>query len=121
MVTTATPRSAVDDLDEQEDDWPSQAADAIERAVGSVRDKTTGPLLKLAKGVVYGTFAALVGVTALVIAVIGAIHALDNYLPDSVFGERHMWAVHLIVGLVFVVSGGILWSRRRASEQTSAH
>ena len=120
MVSTASPRSAFNGRDEQEDDWPTQAADAIERVVGTVRDRTTGPLLKFAKAIVYGTFAVLVGLAVLVLAIVGGVHALDNYLPESVFGERHMWAVHLILGLIFVIAGGILWSRRRASEQTSA-
>jgi hypothetical protein len=120
MVTTATPRSAYNGEDEQEDDWPSQAADAIERVVGTVRDRTTGPLLKIVKGVVYGTFAALMAFTAVVLAIIGAVKALNYYLPESVFGENHMWAVYLILGLAFVLVGGVLWVRRRAPEQTSA-
>ncbi len=95
-----------------ERDWPAQAADAIERAVGSVRDKTTGPALTVARGVVYGTFAILVGTACLVVFIIAAVRLLDSYLPDAVFGEDHMWAAYLILGLVFVVPGGVLWSRR---------
>jgi hypothetical protein len=119
MVSTAAPRSSYDDPDSQEDDWPTQAADAIERVVGSVRDKTTGPALTVAKAIVYGTFAGLVGVAALVLFVIAAVRLLDSYLPDAVFGESHTWAAHLILGLLFVVVGGVLWLRRRAPEQTS--
>lgn len=95
-----------------ERDWPAQAADTIERVVGSVRDKTTGPALTVARGVVYGTFAALVGTACLVVLVIMAIRLLDSYLPDAVFGEDHMWAAYLILGVVFVVTGGVLWGRR---------
>jgi hypothetical protein len=120
MVTTTTPRSAFEGRDEPDDDWPSQAADTIERVVGTVRDRTTGPLLKIAKTIVYGTFAVLVGLAALVVAVIGAVRALNSYLPDQVFGDEHMWAAYLIMGLIFVLAGGVLWSRRRAPEQTSA-
>jgi hypothetical protein len=97
-------------------DWAAQAADTIERAVVTVRDRTTGPALTAARAVVYGTFAALVGITALVLATIAAFRLIDNYLPDSVFGDEHTWAAYLIVGLVFVVAGAVLWVRRRGPE-----
>jgi hypothetical protein len=95
-------------------DWAAQVADSIERAVGNVRDKTTGPALTVARAVVYGIFAALVGIVVLVLAIIGLVRLLNNYLPDSVFGESHMWAAYLIMGLACVIPGTILWIRRRS-------
>ena len=95
-------------------DWPAQAADTIERVVGSVRDKTTGPAITIARGIVYGTFALVVGTVVAVLVAIAAVRALDNYLPDSVFGEEHTWAAHLLVGLVFTGLGMGMWSRRSA-------
>jgi hypothetical protein len=49
---------------------------------------------------------------ALVLATIGAVRLVDNYLPSAVFGEDHMWATYLIIGLVFVIAGVVLWVRR---------
>ncbi len=95
-----------------EGDWPAQAADTIERLVGTVRDKTTGPALTVSRGVVYGTFAVVVGVAVAILAIIGAVRLLNNYLPDAVFGEDHMWASYLIMGLVFLAVGIALWTRR---------
>jgi hypothetical protein len=104
-----------------EDDWPTQAADTIERVVGSVRDKTTGPALTISRALVYGTFAVIVGLAALPLVVIVAVRLLDSYLPDAVFGETHTWAAHLIVGLVFTIAGLFAWSRRTApAEETGA-
>jgi hypothetical protein len=93
-------------------DWAAQAADTIERAVGNVRDRTTGPAITVARAVVYGTFAVLVGLTALVLATIGTVRLIDNYLPSAAFGEEHIWATYLIIGLVFVIAGVVLWARR---------
>jgi hypothetical protein len=93
-------------------DWATQAADTIERAVGNVRDRTTGPAITVARAVVYGTFAVLVGLAALVLATIGAVRLIDNYLPSAAFGEEHTWAAYLILGLVFVIAGVVLWVRR---------
>jgi uncharacterized integral membrane protein len=99
-----------------ERDWAAQAADTIEGAVGSVRDRTTGPALTVARGVVYGTFAVIVGTVCLVLFVILAIRALDVALPDAVFGEDHIWAAYLILGLLFVITGALLWARRHSPE-----
>jgi hypothetical protein len=98
-------------------DWPVEAADAIERAVGAVRDKTTGPALTVARGIVYGALAIIVGLAAAVTAAIAAVRVVDVYLPESVFGETHVWAAHLIVGAVFVLlSWFFLWRKRYARD-----
>jgi uncharacterized BrkB/YihY/UPF0761 family membrane protein len=95
-------------------DWPAQAADTIERVVGSVRDKTTGPAITVARWVVYGTFALLVGAVVGVLLAIAAVRALDAYLPNAWVGEQHTWAAHLIVGVLFSLVGMLAWSRRSA-------
>jgi hypothetical protein len=93
-------------------DWPAQAADTIESVVGSVRDKTTGPAITVGRGVVYGVFAGITGTAVLVLVCIGAVRALNVYLPDAVFGEDHIWAAYLILGAVFTAIGLFLWSKR---------
>jgi hypothetical protein len=121
MVSTGSPISSYQDETSPEDDWPAQMAESIERIVGSVRDKTTGPALTVARAVVYGTFGSVVAIAALVLFVIAAVRVVDSYLPDSVFGETHTWAAHLLLGLLFTIVGILLWTRRRArpAEQTS--
>ena len=98
------------------EDWPIQAADAIERAVGAVRAKTTGPAITIARGLVYGTFALLVGSAVLVMVAISAVRALDVYLPDAWVGEEHTWVAHTAIGAVFTLAGMAMWSRRRARD-----
>ncbi len=98
-----------------ERDWPAQAAETIERVVGSVREKTTGPALTVARAVVYGLFAGLIGVTCLILLIVALLRLVDNYLPDAVFGVDHMWATYLIVGTVFVLVGAVLWRQRRGA------
>ncbi len=93
-------------------DWPVQAADTIERVVGSVRDKTTGPAISVARWLVYGTFGLLVGTIVAVLLAIAAVRALDVYLPASLLGTHHTWAAHLLVGAFFSGIGMALWSRR---------
>lgn len=96
-------------------DWPAQAADLIVRVVGQVRDKTTGPAVTAARGVVYGLLAAFLGGMAAVLVAIAAVRALDEAI-EEVADSRETWAAHGIVGVVFTLFGLFLWSRRRAPE-----
>jgi hypothetical protein len=122
MVSPSATRSSYEQLDAGTDDWPAQVADTIVNVVGSVRDKTTGPALTIARGVVYGTFAAIVGCVAIVLLVIAGVRLLDSYLPDAVFGETHTWAAHMIIGLLLAIAGLVLWIRRHPrTEQTSPY
>lgn len=95
-------------------DWAAQAADSVVNLVDSVRDKTTGPALTAVRAVVYGTFAGIVGLAALVVFIIGAVRVLDVYLPDSVFGDDHVWVVYLFLGAAFSAVGGVSWRRRKS-------
>jgi hypothetical protein len=95
------------------DDWPVQATDAIVKVVGTVEGKVTGPIQTLARALVFGLFVTILGIAAvtMLIAVVGRV--ADNYLPDSLFGEEHMWAVHMLFGLLFVIVGLFLWGKRK--------
>jgi hypothetical protein len=96
------------------DDWPAQAADAIEKYVGQVRDATTGKAITAARALVYGTFALLVGTVAVVMLAIAGVRLLDAYLPDSVVGEDHVWVAHALIGGVLALAGMVMWSKRTA-------
>jgi hypothetical protein len=48
-----------------------------------------------------------------VLVAIAFVRALDE-LIEAVTDSRETWLAHLIVGLVFVVAGMLLWSKRRA-------
>jgi hypothetical protein len=122
MVSPSTTRGSFEQLEPDQEDWPAQFADTIVNAVGSVRDKTTGPALTVARAAVYGSFAAIVGCAAVVLLVIAGVRFIDSYLPDAIFGETHTWAAHMIIGLLLSIAGLVLWMRRRSgSEQTAPY
>jgi hypothetical protein len=93
-------------------DWPAQATDTIERVVQGVRDKTTGPAITAARWVVAGLFLLVAGTAALVLLTVMLVRLLDAYLPDSVFGEDHVWAAHTILGAVVTTFGLVLLRKR---------
>ena len=90
------------------DDWPAQTADTIERFVTSVRDKTTGPLETIARGLVFGLLAAILGTAALVLLAVAVVRVLDVAIPGDV------WSAHAVAGGIFTLAGLFLWSKRSA-------
>jgi hypothetical protein len=86
-------------------DWTTQAADAIENAVSTVRDKTVVPARKATKAVVYGLLATFFVATAAIMALIALFRVLV-----VITGE--VWAAYLIVGGIFVIGGAFCWAKR---------
>jgi hypothetical protein len=100
------------------EDWPAQAADAIEKYVGQVRDATTGRAITAARALVYGTFALLVGTVVVVMLAIAGVRVLDAYLPNDWVGEDHVWVAHAGIGGLLTIGGMVCWSRRKAKAKT---
>jgi hypothetical protein len=85
-------------------DWPEQAADTVVSTVDKVRDKATGPALTVSRAIVYGVLILVFAVAALILFVIGAVRFGSYWLP--------VWAVYLILGVLFVLAGIILYRQR---------
>jgi uncharacterized membrane protein YedE/YeeE len=95
-------------------DWTVQVADRIDSVVGTIRDKTIVPVSTVARALVYGIIAGLLGVVALILVAVGAIRALNVYLPFHVGAShaRSVWVSDAIVGGIFVVFGWFLFLRK---------
>lgn len=91
-----------------ETDWTDQVADLVVDTVDRLHDRTTGPLLKAARGVVYGLVAVMVGAVVLVLLTLLTVRLLDS-LPGPI------WIPYLALGAVLVITGAILWSKRGES------
>ena len=102
-------------------DWTVQAADRIESVVGTIRDKTVVPLTTVARGLVYGLIAAILGVVALILLTIGGLRVVIVYLPGW-FADRpgrSVWAADAMVGGIFTLVGLFLLRKARARKGTS--
>jgi hypothetical protein len=85
----------------------------VVRQVGTVRDKTTGPVLSGSRFVVYGLAMALIGLVIGVLALILAVRLLvtaTGYVPGVEPGET--WLAYLILGGIFLLAGVLLWRRK---------
>ncbi len=90
-------------------EWAVQALDKVDEIVGKVRANTTDRLVRIARVVVFGLLAVIMGATAGVLAVIGLVRALDEVIPGPV------WSVYLLLGAIFTAAGAFLWSKKTAS------
>jgi hypothetical protein len=89
-----------------ERDWAAETADRIDSLVGAVRSKTSMPLERVGRVVVYGLLATVLGLLALVLVIIAAVRALDEAIPGEV------WPAHLLLGGIFVAAGLFFWRKR---------
>lgn len=73
-----------------------------------LRGRTTGPLLVVARVIVYGIVLCVTSVAVATLVVIAAVQATNNFLPGGI------WSTHLLLGTLFMAAGGLLWSKRLA-------
>lgn len=85
-------------------DWTDQVTDLIVDTIDKVRSHTTGPILEVSKGMVYAIVAFVLMVPIALLAVIGLVRFVTIWVPA--------WAAYLGFGVVFVLIGTLLWSRR---------
>lgn len=93
----------------QEDaDWTKDLLDRLDHYIDVVRSNTTDRLVKVARLLVFGVIALILGSMAGIIALITLIRLLDIALP------REVWLPYVVLGAIFLVLGLFLWSKKTA-------
>ena len=87
-------------------DWTTDAANAIDNAVGLVRERTTEPVQAVARAITYGVLAVLVLFPALVLLTIAAFRLL------TIAARGHVWIPWCGLGGIFVLAGAFCWTKR---------
>jgi hypothetical protein len=73
-----------------------------------LRGRTTGPLLLIARVIVYGIVLCVAAAAVATLVIIAAVNTTNNFLPGGI------WSTHLLLGTLFAAAGGLLWSKRLA-------
>lgn len=89
-------------------DWSKDLLDRLDHYIDVVRSNTTDRLVKVARVLVYGVIAVILGTMAGIVALIAAIRVLDIVLP------REVWLPYVVLGAIFLVVGLFLWSKKTA-------
>jgi predicted tellurium resistance membrane protein TerC len=87
-------------------DWTTDAANAIDNAVGLVRERTVEPVQAAVRALTYGLLAALVLTPALVMVTIAVFRLLN------VAAQGHVWVAWMGLGGIFTGAGWFCWTRR---------
>jgi hypothetical protein len=88
----------------RKEDWVTQLLDRLDGFIEFVRSKTTEPVAKIARYLVYLSLFAVVGAAFLVLLIILVFRALA-YLPGP------MWTVYAGASVVFLLSGTFCWRK----------
>jgi hypothetical protein len=95
-------------------DWTTDLLDRLDHYIDVVRSNTTDRLVRIARLVVFGLIAAIVGSMAAVLGLIALIRVLDVILP------REVWLPYVVLGAIFLGAGLFLWSKRTAPADSPA-
>jgi hypothetical protein len=95
-------------------DLPAKAADAVDLLVDTVHDRLVRPLMVVTRAVVFGLVAGVLLLMVLVLASVGFVRLLDVYA----FGGR-VWVSDTVIGGLFALGGGYLWTKRRPRPGTA--
>lgn len=99
--------------------WATQAADFIVDVVAKVRDRTTKPLIYVARGLVFGLIAVFGGLTALVLSLIVFTRGLQAILEWPLDHPTAVWVSYLVLGGVFLLAGSIAMAKRQSSSEAA--
>ena len=94
--------------------WATDLANTVERVVGTVRDKTTNNVVLVARGVVFGLLATILGLTALVLLLVALTRGLQALLDLAVTHERAVYLSYLILGGICCLAGLFLMRKRHS-------
>lgn len=97
-------------------DWPDEVTERIESAVQTIKSKTTLPVTRAARAVVFGLVAGTLGAAAFLLFVIGIVRLLDVYLPWHPLARR-VWTVDAGAAAIFLGLGAFAWRRRRPRQR----
>jgi len=90
-----------------EQDWAGETAGRLEEIVTKIRSQTTDRVVKVARVVVYGLLAAVMGLMLAIVALIGLLRGLDELVPQEI------WLVYIPVGAILTGAGLLSWRKAR--------
>jgi hypothetical protein len=90
------------------DDWVAKVTDKIIGTVDGVRSKTTTPIEKVSRIVIWGLLIATAGVSLLVALLIGGLrllYELVGKIPGLDRPGRSVWIIDVLLGVLLIGLG----------------
>ena len=97
----------------EQGDIASRITGLVERSVQTIRDRSLGPILSVARALVLGVVLVVVGLVVIAVVIIG----IGRLLTSEVF-NGHVWITDLSLGGIFAIAG-VLVMRKAAMKSRS--
>ena len=95
--------------------WATETTDRVVSNIDLVRSKTTQNIVYAARALVFGLIGVIVGVFALVIALVMLMRGLQSLLELATTWERAVYLSYFVVGGLFTIAGIVLFKRRNTA------
>jgi hypothetical protein len=102
-------------------DWPQTTTARIVDLVDQTKLKTSGPAIKISRAVVYGLVAALVGMVAVPVLLIGLTRSLVALFDLWVAHDKAVWISYFALGGVMILGGLFFWRKRPKGAAVPTH
>jgi len=97
--------------------WAADVTDKIVDTIDKVRDRTTKPIVYLARGLVFGLLSAFLGVMALGLVLIGLSRGLINLMEWPLDHDTAVWVSYLVLGGLLCLIGALCMIRRQGKDK----
>lgn len=96
--------------------WASDLTDTIVSTVDKVRDRTTKPIVMIARGLVFGLLALFLGAVIVAMLLIGGSRALVSILEAPFDHDTAVWIAYYVIGGLLVGAGSVFMIKRQSKE-----
>lgn len=96
--------------------WATDVTDKFVNTIDKVRDRTTKPIVYLARGVVFGLLGIFMGVMALVLLLIGTSRALISFIEWPLDHDTAVWVSYLVFGGLLCLVGAVCMIKRQGKD-----
>lgn len=99
-------------------EWATRTVDLIDRVVGTIRRYTTQPLVKVARGIVFGLLGTFGLVAVLTLVTIALTRGIQSALDAAVSHATAVWLSYFILSLLCALGGAAIMRRRYTDDQS---
>lgn len=96
--------------------WASDLTETIVSTVDKVRDRTTKPIVTLARGLVFGLLTTFLVILIVGLVIVGLTRGVISALEWPFDHDTAVWVSYLVIGGSFVAIGLGLMAKRQGEE-----
>lgn len=96
--------------------WAADLTDTIIETVDKVRNRTTKPVVMIARGLVFGLLTAFLALMAIVLLLVATSRGLISALEWPLDHDSAVWVSYLVLGGLLCLVGTVCMIKRQSKE-----